>query len=186
MKAALVGVVAILGASILAGFALSPSLETDEVAPGKGAPDFSAKGTDGKAYTLKSVMAKGPAVLYFIKEGCPVNQQAAPFVARMSKSYGDKANLIGVYNGPMADAKKWAKSHNAGYPVLADPDYKIIHAYGAPFSPFMIEVTKGGKVGNLVGDGGPKNMAAANKILAASVGAKTASVDFRGAPGGGG
>jgi peroxiredoxin len=169
----------------LAGVSCALTLQ-DAVRPGKAAPQFTAEGTDGKRHSLKSLAAGGTVLLYFIKEGCPVNHQAAPFLAKIGKAYGSKGNLIGVYNGSTKDAKAWAKRYGATFTILADPELKIIRSYQVPYSPFLVEVGKDGKIGKVSGDGNAKNLAAINRIAAASAGMKPASISFAGAPSGGG
>ena len=177
---------AIWGTLGAAGFGLIACSAQGGVASGSKAPAFSAQGTDGKTYSLQSLSASGAAILYFIKEGCPVNHQAAPFLAKLSNAYENKASLFGVYNGTLANAKDWAKRYGAKFTILADPDLKIIRGYGVPYSPFLVEVGPGGKVGKLVGDGNPKNLAVANRILASGLGKQLVELSFSGAPEGGG
>ncbi len=157
----------------------SPPSEAD-------APPFTAPGTDGKPHSLKGLTENGPAVLYFIKEGCPVNHDAAPLMSKLSGAYENKVNLVGVYNGSVAEAKSWAKRYGAGYVILADPQLKIIRSFRVPYSPYLISVEKGAKYGSLRGDGTAKNMEAANKLLASGAGKKLVAVSFKGAPEGGG
>lgn len=154
--------------------------------PGDKAPAFSASGTDGKLHTLASLTKEGPAFLYFIKEGCPVNHRAAPFLTKLRAQYGEEANIVGVYNGSAEEAKAWGKRYGAKYLILADPNLKIINGYGVPYSPFMITVEKDGKVGKVLEGLSPKELGSVNTLLAKSVGKTAAAISFEGAPSGGG
>lgn len=160
--------------------------EPQGVKAGKKAPAFSAKATDGKTHTLKGHNEKGLTFLYFIKEGCPVNHQAAPHVQKLAAAYGEKANLIGVYDGPIGDAKSWTKRYRASFPVLEDPDVKVIHAYGALYSPWLVAVNKDGTVAKVFEGASPKELAEINKMMASAAGMAQAKLDFTGSPTGGG
>lgn len=156
------------------------------VKKGDKAPAVSAMGTDGKTHTLASLTKTGSVYFYFIKEGCPVNHRAAPFVTKMTGEYGEKANLVGIYNGSVADAKKWASRYGAKYPILADPDLKLIRSYGVPYSPFVVGVGKDGKVVEVLEGLSDKELGKLNGGLATNCSTKAIAMDYKGAPSGGG
>src|SRR4051812_43096743 len=62
------------------------------------APDFNAKGSDGKDYSLKSLTEKGPVFLYFVKKDCGSNPIAVKLFNRVFKAYEGKARLVAVVN----------------------------------------------------------------------------------------
>jgi peroxiredoxin len=113
---------------------------------GDAAPSFSARGTDGKSYTLASLTKSGPVFFYFIQDGCPVNDQAAPHVHKVADAYRGKATFIGIMDSNEATAKRWASKFKATYPILPDPDQKIIKSFRAQASPWLIQVGRDGKV----------------------------------------
>lgn len=173
---------AVVGLSLVGSLACAQR----ELKSGTKAPDFSAKGTDGKTHTLKSLTKSGSVSLYFIKIGCPVNHRAAPFFNRIAGAYGPQANLVGVINGSLSEAKAWAKEYGAKFPILADPDLKIIQAYGAQYSPWATAISKSGKVTKVWDSGSSETLTALNKIAAETAGKKVANLSFAGAPTGGG
>lgn len=149
---------------------------------GAQAPDFTAKGSDGKTHSLKSLTAKGPFVLYFIGRTCPVNAKAVPYYNKVAQAYGDKVPIVGVINGDEAQYKEWQREFKSPFTVLYDPQMKIIKAYRAERSPWLIMVGKNGKIakewiGYSVGelDELSASIAGANK-------AKVQKLDFSGAP----
>lgn len=176
----------LLGASVLWSAVQTVSAKVDLLKVGDKAPAFSAGGTDGKTHTLASLTKEGPVFLYFIKEGCPVNHRAAPFITKMFGSYGEKANVVGVYNGDLDAAKSWQKRYGAKYPLISDPRLSIIRSYGVPYSPFMIAVEKNGKVSKILEGLSPKELDSANKLIAGSLEKKAIAMSFEGAPSGGG
>ena len=167
-------------------FAVLTTGQRKPLASGQSAPDFSAKGTDGKTHTLSSMTERGNAYFYFIKIGCPVNHRAAPFLKKISDAYGSKGNVVGVINGSVADAKAWAKEYGASFPIIADPDLKIIRAYGAQHSPWLVAVSKEGKVTKSWSEGSSNVLAEVNRLAANTAGMKVAQLSFTGAPSGGG
>lgn len=178
--------VLIVGTAVAGALALIANQPANGSLQGKKAPAFSALATDGKTHTLKDHLAKGTTFLYFIKEGCPVNHQAAPHVQKLAKAYGDKANLVGVYNGSVSGAKRWAKTYAATYPIIEDPALKTIRACGAIYSPWIIAVDKNGTVAKVYEGAAPKELEEISKTMAAQAGVKPAKLDFSGAPTGGG
>lgn len=176
----------IVGTAVVGALALISTQPANGSLQGKKAPAFSAEATDGKTHTLKEHLAKGTTFLYFIKEGCPVNHQAAPHVQKLAKAYGDKANLVGVYNGSVSSAKRWAKTYSATFPIIEDPALKIIRACGAVYSPWLIAVNKDGTVAKVFEGSAPKELAEISKMMADNSGMKQAKLDFTGAPTGGG
>lgn len=146
------------------------------------APAISAPDASKKTRTLKSFLEKGPVTLYFINIGCPVNHRAVPFMKKVDEAYKNKSNIVGVINGDSAAAQKWAKEYGTKFPILADPDLKIIKAYGAKASPSTVVVGKNGKVVHIHEDGSPSVMKVINQISAKAAATKVAKVDFTGAP----
>ena len=137
------GLAAAAGAALLAACAGGGSATVD--APT--ALDFSLTGNDGQVHTLDALTEKGPVLLYFIKDGCPTNDQALPHYAALAKGYGDGVRLVGVLNQSGAAAEKWIEKWKPPYLVLMDPDKEVIGAYGATRSPWVVEIVRGGERG---------------------------------------
>lgn len=149
---------------------------------GDKAPAFTGKTSDGKAHTLQSLTKGKPLVLYFIGSTCPVNAQAVKYYNRVAQAYKGKVNFVGVIDADAAGFKSWQEKFKAPYPVLLDPDQKIIKAYKAERSPWTIIVDKQGKIqkewaGYSVGE--------LNELSASIAGATkgaVAKIDTSGAP----
>src|SRR5688572_20248073 len=124
--------IAILAASSIA-LAQGPKLGTKAAA-------FTAKDMAGKTHTLSSLMKKGPVVLYFIKHDCPVNAEVVKYYNGVAGAYKGKASFVGVINGDKATASTWAAKFKPTYPVLLDPEMKIIRSYEAQMSPWATMV----------------------------------------------
>lgn len=184
MKQLTLGVLGIVGLITVAAFAFSQSGGGAKV--GAKAPDFTASTQDGKSHTLKSLTKDGDLVLYFIKIGCPANHRAAPFFKKIDDAYKGKANIVGVINGSVSDAKAWSKEYGTSFPILSDASMKIIRGYGAVYSPWAVIVGKDGMVKKVLQGGSPKELPEVNATAARNAGVKVATISFAGAPSGGG
>lgn len=149
---------------------------------GQVAPAISAKDASSKSRTLAEFVKKGPVTLYFINIGCPVNHRAAPFFKKIDEAYKSKGNIVGVINGDSAAAQKWAKEYGTKFPILADPNLKIIRAYGATASPSGVIVGANGKVASILEDGSPAMLKLVSAASAKAAATKVAKIDFNGAP----
>jgi len=168
-------IAAVVGLSI-AGF------DSPQSKVGKAAPDFKATGSDGKQHTLASLTAKGPVFLYFIKATCPVNAEAVKYFNRVAEGYKGKVAFVGIIDGEKGEYETWQGKFKAPYPVLLDPDMKIIKSYDAMRSPWGVLVGKDKKIAK-VWDG--YSISQKNEISASIAGAgKVAAVkiDTTGAP----
>jgi peroxiredoxin len=174
------------GIVVAGGVASLACIPAQGVSSGKKAPAFSGKATDEKNHSLDGQLEKGLTVLYFIKEGCPVNHQAAPFVQKLFAAYEGKANLLGIYNGDVKGAESWTKRYKATFPLMEDPSLKTIRAYGALYSPWIVVVKKDGTVGKVFEGAAPKELGELNKMLAANLSMEPPKLDFAGSPTGGG
>jgi peroxiredoxin Q/BCP len=150
---------------------------------GDKAPDFSAQGNDGKSYTLASVTKKGPAVLYFIRTDCPTNDQALKYYVRIVNAYkGCKVPFIGVINGDLDRFNLWNRDFKVPFPVLLDPDKKIIHSWKAQRSPWVIMVAKDGKIMKEWPGYSNTFLKELSAMIAKGSGVKEKTCDFSGSP----
>jgi peroxiredoxin len=118
-------------------------------AAGTTAPDFEAPANDGKTYRLSEMVEKGPAVLIFIKDGCPCSRSADQFLQRLHTAGRGWVPFYGVIDGSEAVAERWAEETQSVFPILADPSLKIIHTYGAESSAYVAFIGPGGEIDKL-------------------------------------
>ena len=85
-------------------------------------------------------------MLFFIEKDCPCSRDAAPYLSQLQAAYGDACSVVGVINTDEAGAKEWAAAVKPGFPVVADPDFAVIDAYGAKRSVYVTVVAPGGKI----------------------------------------
>lgn len=98
---------------------------------GDKAPDFSLESSEGGVVSLKDLKGK-PVVLYFYpkddtpgctKEACAFRDLYADF-----KAAG--AALFGASTDPVKSHKKFVEKFHLTFPLLSDPEKKLVEAYG--------------------------------------------------------
>ena len=98
---------------------------------GTTAPDFKLADQDGKKHTLKSLLAAGPLILYFypadFTPGC--TKEACSFRDLQSDLLRAKLRVVGVSPQDTESHKRFAEKHGLNFPLLADPDKRVVKAY---------------------------------------------------------
>lgn len=116
---------------------------------GANAPAFSGQASNGRTISLASLRRNGrPTVLYFIGHTCPVNAQAVRYYNRVAEAYKNRVNFVGVIDTDRAGYTTWQRRFNSPFPVIFDPEMRIIKAYKAERSPWTIFIDKDGKIQN--------------------------------------
>ncbi len=146
------------------------------------APAFAANGTNGKAHTLKDYTAKGDVFLHFISTTCPVNAAAQKYYKRLSSAYTGKATILGVINTDAKGYTAWQKEFKVPYQSIYDPELKVIRSYKANASPWVIQVSKAGKIVQVWPGYSATALKEINAAMAKAAGTKIAQVDLSGAP----
>ncbi len=115
--------------------AAGASVRAADLKVGDVAPDFTLKGSDGKTYHLADYRGKKAVVVAWFPraftQGCTIECKSlaangakirafdvAYFMASTDAVEGEKGN------------QAFAKSENADFPILGDPDMKVAEAYG--------------------------------------------------------
>jgi peroxiredoxin Q/BCP len=98
---------------------------------GTQAPEFNLEDQDGKHHTLKSLLAKGPLVLYFypadFTPGC--TKEACTFRDLQKDLVAANLRVVGVSPQDAESHKRFAAKHDLNFPLLADPEKKAVKAY---------------------------------------------------------
>lgn len=110
------------------------------------APSFRAVASDGETYSLTDLAREGPLALLFIKDGCPCSREAEPFFDRLYEAYGKRVRFFGVIDGDVAVARRWAAENRVPFPILSDPDLKVVREYKAENSAYAALVARGGTI----------------------------------------
>lgn len=146
------------------------------------APGLRAPASDGSSYDLAELTAERPVFLVFIKDGCPCSEDASPLYERLFRAYGERVRFLGVINGDVEVARSWAAANRVSYPILADPELAIIHAYEAGNSAYTALVDRSGTL-EVLWPGYSKGMLReASERVARLAGVEPVPVDTTGAP----
>lgn len=119
------------------------------LAVGKKALDFSLSDMDGKVFSLREALVRGPVILAFFKISCPVCQYAFPFLERIYKAYGDKkVTLVGVSQNDQRGTAAFIKEYGVTFPVLLDDSdtYPVSNAYGLTNVPTIFWIDPDGTI----------------------------------------
>ncbi len=118
------------------------------LASGAKAPYFELKTLDGKSFSLRDELARGPVVLAFFKVSCPTCQYAFPFLERLHKAYGTNAKLFGVSQNDAQETAAFVREFGVTFPVLLDDlrSYPVSNAYGLTNVPTVFWIAPGDEV----------------------------------------
>ena len=113
------------------------------------APEFDLHTLDGKRFSLREELARGPVVLTFFKVSCPTCQYALPFLERLHKTYGDKrVKLVGVSQNDAKETAAFNRQFGVKFPVLLDDldRYPVSNAYGLTNVPSIFWIAQDGEI----------------------------------------
>lgn len=101
------------------------------LAVGTVAPDFTLPDQNGVMHTLKDFRGK-KVILYFypkdMTSGC--TKQACGFAERYPQFTERGVEILGVSKDSVASHKRFEEKYGLPFPLLADPERKVIEAYG--------------------------------------------------------
>lgn len=100
--------------------------------PGRKAPDFKLKDTDGNTIQLSDYIGQYVVLYFYPKDDTPgCTKEACSF----RDDYADfKKNKIAVFGISPDDEKshqKFTAKYKLPFPLLSDPDHKVAEKYGA-------------------------------------------------------
>src|SRR5271167_3335942 len=116
---------------------------------GTSAPDFKLQSMDGKQFSLRDSLTRGPVVAAFFKISCPVCQYAFPFLERIYKAHGGKSvTIVGVSQNDKKDTAAFMKEYGVTFPVLLDDTntYPTSNAYGLTNVPTIFWIAQDGEI----------------------------------------
>jgi peroxiredoxin len=117
--------------------------------PGTTAPDFTLPRMDGKQFSLREALARGPVLAAFFKISCPTCQYAFPFLQRIYQAHGNKAvTIVGVSQNTKPDTAAFIKEYGITFTVLLDDtkSYPVSNAYGLTNVPTTFWIAPDGEI----------------------------------------
>jgi peroxiredoxin Q/BCP len=101
------------------------------LATGLKAPEFELADQGGRKHTLKALLKDGPLILYFypadFTPGC--TKEACSFRDLHQELLKAKLRVVGVSPQDVESHRRFAEKHGLNFPLLADPDKKVVKAY---------------------------------------------------------
>jgi len=99
---------------------------------GDSAPDFELPDQDGRNLRLSTLLTRGPLLLYFYPaDFTPVcTREACAFRDQQPILTAAGVTVIGISPQNSASHARFRQKHGLGFPLLADPDKRVIRAYG--------------------------------------------------------
>ena len=116
---------------------------------GTSAPDFTLQTMDGKQFSLRDALRRGPVLVAFFKISCPVCQYTFPFLERIYKAQGGKnVTVIGVSQNEKKDTAAFVKEYGMTFPILLDDThtYAASNAYGLTNVPSIFWIGQDGEI----------------------------------------
>ncbi|HAH05902.1 MAG TPA: peroxiredoxin [Elusimicrobia bacterium] len=116
----------------LAALFAPAALSAAELKAGDPAPPFTAKTDQGKPFDLKERAGKWTVLYFYPKSGTPgCTKQACAFRDALEPIGKLGAEVFGISKDSVKNQKKFVEKHKLTFTLLADPDGKILSAYGA-------------------------------------------------------
>src|SRR6201996_1700429 len=98
---------------------------------GTKAPDFTAKDQNGKTVSLSDFKGKTTILYFYPKDDTPgCTAEACDFRDNYQSMIGKGFEVIGVSTDDEKSHKKFETKYSLPFPLIADPDKKIVEAYG--------------------------------------------------------
>lgn len=119
------------------------------LAPGKTAPDFRVPTLDGKKFSLRHALERGPVIAAFFKVSCPTCQYTFPFLERLYKAYRDKnVTVVGISQNDKTETAAFAREYGITFPLLLDDtrSYPVSNEYGLTNVPTIFWIAQDGEI----------------------------------------
>ena len=117
--------------------------------PGTTAPTFTLPTMDGKPFSLREALAKGPVIAAFFKISCPTCQYAFPYLQRIYQTHGNHAvTIVGISQNDKKDTAAFLRQYGVTFPVLLDDvnTYPVSNAYGLTNVPTIFWIAQDGEI----------------------------------------
>ena len=117
-------------AVLLAALASAPSAAAP-LQPGDSAPLFTATSDAGKDFSLESRRGSWTVLYFYPKSGTPgCTKQACAFRDSLDAIRKTGAEVYGVSRDTLENQQAFKLKHRLAFTLLADPDGKVVAAYG--------------------------------------------------------
>ena len=133
---------AICAAALTAAALLPIRMAADPLAAGAAAPGFSLPNQENHPVSLKDYKGKWVVLYFYPKDqtsGC--SKEAHNFQRDEAKYKAVNAVVLGVSLDTVESHKTWCTKDGFSFQMLADPEHKVVDAYGVPVK--TVQTTNG-------------------------------------------
>jgi peroxiredoxin Q/BCP len=123
----------IIGVVAACGFGIKAHAAADTVQAGAVAPNFTLPSQEDKPVSLSDYKGKWVVLYFYPKDqtkGCTL--EAHGFQRDIAKYDALNAVVLGVSVDTVEDHKTWCSKDTFSFKLLADPNHKVVDAYGVP------------------------------------------------------
>ncbi len=138
-KALSISVIAGLLTACAAGLTAHAAPHADIVQAGATAPNFTLPSQEDKPVSLSDYKGKWVVLYFYPKDqtsGCTI--EAHNFQKDQPKYNALNAVVLGVSLDTVEGHKTWCSKDTFSFKLLADPDHKVVDAYGVPLMNFGV------------------------------------------------
>jgi peroxiredoxin Q/BCP len=128
-----VWIAAIIAVVTACGFGIKAHAAADIAQVGATAPNYTLPSQEDKPVSLSDYKGKWVVLYFYPKDqttGCTI--EAHNFQRDMAKYDALNAVVLGVSLDTVESHKTWCSKDTFSFKLLADPDHKVIDAYGVP------------------------------------------------------
>ena len=105
---------------------------TERLSPGDEAPDFTLPDSEGNEVSLRDFRGRSVVVYFYPAASTPgCTKQACDFRDNLAELNDAGYQVVGVSPDTQAKLAKFVSNENLSFPLLGDPDKKVIEAWGA-------------------------------------------------------
>jgi len=100
--------------------------------PGDPAPDFSLPDADDKPVTLMQFRGRRVIIYFYPAASTPgCTKQACDFRDNLRQLQNAGLEVVGISPDPPAKLQKFRDEEGLTFPLLSDPDHRVLEAFGA-------------------------------------------------------
>ena len=145
-------------------------------------PELNLVDTSGRRFDLYSILNSKPVFLLFILDTCPCSYEGEPFYNRIEKRLGQKIQFIGITNANTTRAKEWKHELHVQFPIVCDPDLKLMRMFKAQHSAFSFLILQNHRIAKMWPGFSQSLLANITDTLASTINEQAPKIDFSDAP----
>jgi peroxiredoxin len=111
--------------------------------------DLQAVAHNRGAVSFGDLSGGRPVVLVFVKQGCPCSVEFQPVFNRLAQALEGQVQVVGVIDGTVEVARKYAAANDVPYSILADAERIVIGRFEAKNAAYVALVEMNGTVHTL-------------------------------------